>query len=204
MLYTFRQGDLPKLALQIDRGSDFAAWKVQWDSYLSLLGLDNDDAAKQIQALTLCFTWETLTIVENLRLPENEWKSVATIIVTIKHYIEGHINESVERRNFHHRIQQPGKTFDDFLVSLWELVKTCHFCSETCTQKSIRNQIIEGLLDGDTVEVLLQENNLTLASAISKCQGQEATKKERASLASQQSKQIAMLQRPQEQQTQYY
>ena len=56
MLYTFRQGDLPKLALQIDRGSDFATWKVQWDSYLSLLGLDNDDAAKQIQALTLCFT----------------------------------------------------------------------------------------------------------------------------------------------------
>ena len=75
------------------------------------------------------------------------------------------------------------------------------FCLETCTQKSIRNQIIEGLLDGDTVEVLLQENNLTLASAISKCQGQEATKKERASLASQQSKHIAMLQRPQEQQT---
>ena len=51
------------------------------------------------------------------------------------------------------------------------------------------------------MEALLQENNLTLAPAISKCQAQEATKKQRASLASQQSEHISMLQRPREQQT---
>ena len=51
------------------------------------------------------------------------------------------------------------------------------------------------------MEALLQENNLTLAPAISKCQAQEATKKQRASLASQQSEHISILQRPREQQT---
>ena len=71
MRYMFRQGDLPKLDLQVDRGSDFATWKVQWDSYLNLLGLDNEDAAKQVQALALCFTQETLTMVENLGLSED-------------------------------------------------------------------------------------------------------------------------------------
>ena len=101
-----------------DCGSDFAAWKVQWDSHLSLPGLDNEDAAKQVQTLTLCFTQETLTIVENLGLSEDKQKSVATIIAAIKCYIEGYINESIERRNFRQRIQQPGETFDDFLVSL--------------------------------------------------------------------------------------
>ena len=74
MLYMFRQGDLPKLDLQIDHGSDFTAWKVQWDSYLSLSALDNEDAAKQVQALTLCITRETLTIVENLGLSEDKRK----------------------------------------------------------------------------------------------------------------------------------
>ena len=88
-------------------------------------------------------------------------ESVTTIIATIKRYIEGYINESVERRNFRHRIQQPGETFHDFLVSLLELVKTCNFCLEACTQKNTRDEVIEGLLDGDTVEALLQENNLT-------------------------------------------
>ena len=51
-----------KLDLQIDRGSDFATWKVQWDSYLSLSGLDNEDAAKQVQALT-CYSYRLELIV---------------------------------------------------------------------------------------------------------------------------------------------
>lgn len=56
MAYVFRQGDLPKLDLQVDRGSDFKAWKTQWKAYLSLSGLAEQDQAKQVQALTLCFS----------------------------------------------------------------------------------------------------------------------------------------------------
>ena len=48
MPFTFRQGDLPKLDLQVDRGSDFTAWKAQWDSYTSLSGLNGEDEAKQV------------------------------------------------------------------------------------------------------------------------------------------------------------
>ena len=48
----------------------------------------------------------------------------------------------------------------------------CNLCSEACNKKNIRDQITEGLQDGDIVEALLQENNLTLAIAISKYQVQ--------------------------------
>ena len=41
MLYTFRQGDLPKLDLTVDRGTAFNTWKSQWQAYLSLSGLEN-------------------------------------------------------------------------------------------------------------------------------------------------------------------
>ena len=51
----------------------------------------------------------------------------------------------------------PGETFDDFLISLRELSKTCKFCSESCTEKKIRDQIIEGDKDGNMVEDLLQK-----------------------------------------------
>ena len=61
--YTFCQGDLRKLDLQVDRGSDFAAWKLQWDSYRSLSGLAEQGAATQVQALTLCFSRDTLSVV---------------------------------------------------------------------------------------------------------------------------------------------
>ncbi len=74
-------------------------------------------------------------------------------------------------------------------------MKTCNFCSETCIQKNLRDQVIEGLLEIDTVETLLQEPNLTLATTVNKCQAQEAAKKQRANIANQQPETIAALQR---------
>ena len=100
MPYVFHQGDLPKLDLQVDQGTDFMVWKLQWDSYLSLSGLAGESAAKQVQALTFCFSRDTLSIVQNLRLSEEEKGSVDSIICAMKRYIDGHVNETVERRNF--------------------------------------------------------------------------------------------------------
>ena len=198
MPYIFRQGDLPKLDLQVDRGTDFAAWKLQWDSYISLSGLAGEDAQKQVQALTLCFSRETLSIVQNLGLTEEENRSVESIIRAIKRYVEGHVNETVERRTFRKRTQQVGEAFDDFLVSLREFVKTCNFYSNGCTNKNIRDQIIEGLLDADTTEHLLQETDLTLAKTITICQAQEAAKKQRASMQSYSTESVAALHKPQD------
>ena len=133
---------------------------------------------KQVPALTLCFSRETLTSVQNLGLTEAESKKVDSIIRTIKRYIDGHVNETIERRSFRKCTQKVGESFDDFLVSLLELVKTCNFCSSDCTNKNIHDQIIKGLLDADTTEDLLQETDLTLDRVITKCQAQEAAKKQ--------------------------
>ena len=94
----------------------------------------------------------------------------------------GPINESVERCHFRKRKQQHGETFDDSLVSLHELAKTFNFCSNECTQKSIRGQIVEGFLDRDAVEELLKEADLTLQTTVSKCRAQEAAKQQRAEI----------------------
>ena len=185
MLYVFHQGDLPKLDLQLDCGTEFEAWKSQWESYSSLSGLAEEAAAKQVQALTLCLSRDTLAIVQNLGLIEEQKGNAQSIIDAIQRYIKGHINESIERRNLRKRTQQHGESFDDFLVALRELVKTCNYCSNACTQKYVRDQIIEGLLDRDTVVDLLQEADLMLAKVISMCQAREAAKKQRANLTAQ-------------------
>ena len=181
----------------MDRGSDFAAWKLQWDAYRSLSGLAEQDAAKQVQALTLCFSRDTLSIVQNLGLAEEQRGNFESIVSAIKRYIDGHVNETVERRNFRRCTQQVGESFDDFLVSLRELVKTCNFCSDACNQNNIRDQIIEGLIDNDIVKDLLQETDLTLTKVIHKCQAQEAAKKQRATLHSINTDTIAAFRKPQ-------
>ena len=133
------------------------------------MGLDDQAAEKQVQVLTLSFSRETLTIVENLGLTDAQRKSAKEIITAIEAYVNGQINESVERRAFRSRVQQEGEMFDDFVVSLRELAKTCKFCNDDCTQKNIRDQIIAGLANGEAMEDLLKEKNLILDTAFSKC-----------------------------------
>jgi len=62
----------------------------------------------------------------------------------------------------------------------------------------MRDQIIEGLLDGDTVETLLQETDLTLDKIIIKCQAQEAAKKQRANMAGQYAESVSAIHKPQD------
>ena len=80
----------------------------------------------------------------------------------------------MERRKLRRRVQQQGESFDDYLVSLRELTKTCNFCSEVCAQKTS----VTRSLKGDTVEHLLRQHDLTLATTITTCCAQEATKKQ--------------------------
>ena len=178
MPYTFRQGDLPKLDLEVDKGSDFIAWTDQWEAYRTLYGLSDEEATKQANVLRLCFTRDTLTTVNNLGLTQGQKNDRVAIIEALRNHVEGQINVKVERRNFRKRKQQLGETFDDFLCSLRELAKTCQFCNDACAQNNIRDQIIEGLADSDTVQELLKEQNLTLPNTITTCRGMEATKKE--------------------------
>ncbi len=135
MPYTFRAGDLPKLDLDVDRGSDFLAWEKQWISYMTLSGLAGSAHAIQVHALQFCMSRETLTIVENLGLTEDQKADQALIIAALKQYVQGRINETVERRNFRQRKQVQGETFDDYLVSLRELAKTCNFCNNATVSR---------------------------------------------------------------------
>ena len=84
MPYTFRAGDLPKLDLDDDRGSDFLAWEKQWNSYMTLSGLADSANDIKVHALQFCMSRETLTIVENLGLTDAQRADQAQIIAGLK------------------------------------------------------------------------------------------------------------------------
>ena len=99
---------------------------------------------------------DTRETVDNLELTD-ERGNASQIVQAIGVYVAGQLNESVERLNHRRRCQQAGETFDDILLSLRELAKTCKFCS---------NQLlIEGMIDGDTVENILLREGLDLGDS---------------------------------------
>lgn len=64
---------------------------------MSLSGLESQQATKQVLALTLCFFFrETITIVNNLELTNEQKGKPKEIVFAIQRYVEGQINESVE------------------------------------------------------------------------------------------------------------
>ena len=97
--YVFRAGDLPKLDLNVDRGSDFLAWKSQWDAYLSLSGLGTQAQEKRVQALTLCLSRETVTIVENLGLSEAQRGNAGDIVKAMGVCVRDWTAERISRSN---------------------------------------------------------------------------------------------------------
>ena len=198
MLNVFKQLDLPKLDIQVYRGADFEAWMAQWMFLLQ----DWPVKEPQVQVLTLCLLRETLAIVNNLGLSDEQRNDVDAIISTLKRHMVCQINESVECRNLHNCTQQPGETFDDFLVALRELTKTCNFCINQCIRKNTRDQIIEGLLDKDTVEHLLQQPHLFLEAAITICRAQEAAKKQCKSIQENNPESVLAIRQHQHQQQQ--
>ena len=147
------------------------ATSLSWTSILTggLTFISGESAEKQVQALHLCFSRETLNIIDNFGLTKGQKKDQPKIIAALKLYVDGQINEW---RNLRQRTRV-GESFDDFLVSLRELAKTCNFCN---IQKALRDQ---GLQDGDIIQELLQVRDLTLDQAITKCRGLEAAKKSR-------------------------
>ena len=93
--------------------------------------------------------------------------------------MKGAINETVERRNFRKRQQFARESFDDFLVAPRDLVKTGNYCTDACTDNALRDQIIEGLLNGDTVKELLRQKDFTLSKTMQVCRAHEAAKQKR-------------------------
>ena len=78
---------------------------------------------------------------------------------------------------------------------LRDLAKTCRFCFDSCIEKNIWDQLIEEVSDGDTVEDLLQENNLILTRAIAICRSKEAAKRHHSNIT-RESEVVAALRHP--------
>ena len=66
-----------------------------------------------------------------------------------------------------------GETFDEFLLTLREMQKTCDVC-EHMADKFLKDQIIFGVRDDSVREKLLQERQLTLLKTIDMCRAAES------------------------------
>ena len=72
MTYTSHAGELPKLDLNVNWGSNFLALEKQWNSYMTLSSLAGSDTIIKIHTLQCCMSHGTFNIVDNLSLTDSQ------------------------------------------------------------------------------------------------------------------------------------
>ena len=75
-LFTFRICDIPRLDLDIDRGSNFKAWLEEWTACHVVSGLNEQDGETQYHVHKLAFSRDTATVIDNLGLPAEDRKKI--------------------------------------------------------------------------------------------------------------------------------
>lgn len=88
-------------------------------------------------------------------------------------YLREQRNVILDRRDFNLRRQGEGETFDDFLCSHKELAGFCDFC-EHCMDDRLRDQIIVGIRDEETLKRLMEVKSVSLMQAIDICRACES------------------------------
>ena len=193
--YTFCLSDLPKLDLQVDKGMDFSAWRLQWKSYSSLSGLNRGGLATSKSP-------ELMFFERNVGYSTKPW--------THRCRKKGRISNNRHTTEICWRLFKWNSGAAEFSLlgtaTRWKFWWLSHFIKRSHKDlqilfrqlrgESICNQIIEDVCDGDTIEGLLQENNLTLATAIAKCHSKEAAKKHCLDIADLGSEIVAAVRQP--------
>jgi len=83
--------------IRVDQGTKFMAWCIQ---YSSLSELVKEEPATQVKVFMLHLSRETLSIAQNLGLIENWLKESQNIISAMRACVDGHVNNTVQQRNF--------------------------------------------------------------------------------------------------------
>ena len=56
MLFTSRRSDIPRLDVDVDRGSSFKGWLEEWSAYHAVSGLSEESDDTHNHALRLAFS----------------------------------------------------------------------------------------------------------------------------------------------------
>ena len=148
-----------RLDISADRGELFAVWEQQWKYNALLSGLTQQPIDMQMAILRSCISDYTLKIVRDLS--SDAQKTPDTVIDALRMHARGQVYVVMEHLNFNLRSQHAGELFDDFIMDLRDLAKTCDFC-DTCEESLIRDRVVVGIRDSDIAECLLAEKRINV------------------------------------------
>ena len=98
---------------------------------------------------------------------------IKPVLAKFDSYCEPRKNVPFERYRFIRRVQEPGKTYDQYRTSLRKLADGCEFATIT-PDEILRDRLVFGIRDAKVRERLLWETKLTLTKTDEICHAAES------------------------------
>ena len=147
-----------------------------------LTGLRDLTAAEQRAALSALLDDEWLRIVKyGLGVPDTA--AMEEVTTAMEKHLRSQRNVILDRREFYTRNQEQDEPFDEYLIAIKEISQFCDFCTH-CSDERLRDRLVTGLHDEDTVKALLSEKDLTLQRTVDLCRARENAHANASAIAS--------------------
>lgn len=105
---------------------------------------------------------------------EGDDQKITTVLKKLREHCEQCNNIPFERYRFNRRVQDPGKTYDQYRTALRKLAEGCNF--EVINPEEILcDRLLFGICDNKVRERLFRETSLTLAKTDEICRASEST-----------------------------
>ena len=165
------------LDLTVHSGEAFLSWRRQFNNFVREAGIKAAAIPweSQLAALEACVTTTTFSKIQAVRsqLPADQRKNLDALLEATATLAQAADNVWLHRHAFDAYRQLPDQTFKQFYAEIVKLASLCQFDKDFCDADKIRvvdqlllMKIVFGSTDISAQRKLIEETDLTLASAI--------------------------------------
>ena len=159
-------------------------WICRFEQFRQASGLQFKSEESQMNTLIYTTGDKADDIFLSFQLSEENQKKYNVVLEKFQGHFVKWRNLIYEHTKFNQRIQQAGKSVENFITDLYVLSETCNYGE--LTNKIIRVRIVVGIGDDSMAECLQIDPKLTLDKAISIARQGEMLKKQQPTVRIQQ------------------
>jgi hypothetical protein len=166
-----------------DVAAEWKLWSRSFNWYLKATLKEEKDEEVLVGVLLTLLGTEGLKIYDTFTFTTGgDDKKIKPVLKKFDEYFEPRSSEFFNRFKFHRRHQQPGESFEAWLVDLTTLVKNCGYGNTV--DSMLRDQIVMGVYDAQAREKMLYEKNPTLQEVCNIVRAVETSKMQIAEINS--------------------
>ena len=105
----------------------WSKWKKRFEQFASACGHDKEDDTRHISTLLYCLGEEADDVLSSTNISTEDRKKYDAVIAKFDECFQVRKNVIYERARFNKRDQLEGETAEEYITTLYALVKTCDY-----------------------------------------------------------------------------